>query len=535
MYKSHSLQVMDRFEALGPFPMGETVDLEYFSILCLECEINSMEVGNFVAIPSGSWLLEFEVDAVFMITDLQSNGALLDRVWRSSAVEKEELSKAKEEAEKKAVEAGTVDENGVPIVSASIVAGDLFIPRKIFLNLTWNGRAMKVLGLNRAGVEYIREGGIGPGYSNPVASVNPMPVIAKMHSAKFLNVPSVAAASGNINLVMPSNIYPPVSYKVTQSILGLQCFKILIGRDMELHDYVMNGLTTIDNNCAFRLSHHPMVTDNMRKKSYISNPKLLIALMSANFSIARDPVFAHISLVDFADEGRVWTDTGALWQDLISAAWILDTLFRPNSPKPFFADLFGLANIELTAVTIDMLEQSKFEFVKDQICSLWQRLGLFVKNGKHLLEELHLFDERCYAMFKFEGIDLKGILQSSRNLGMDRVISDYAKNGSKRDRGDGSPNKKPFKKQNLGQNKEKGKPGIIPKGFCMNYYAHLAKCKDYGGVTYTNCANRPIKGCDRFNHIPVTAQNKDEIFEAVKGHCPNNRVREEVKRYLASF
>ena len=73
---------VDSFNNLGPLPMGDSVDWNYFSVHCLERLVNTLESGNLVVLTDGSWIKIFLVDAVYIVTDMGPQGALLDRVWR---------------------------------------------------------------------------------------------------------------------------------------------------------------------------------------------------------------------------------------------------------------------------------------------------------------------------------------------------------------------------------------------------------------------------------------------------------------------
>ena len=72
---------VDSIGNLGPLPMGDAVDWNYFSVYCLERLVSTLEVGNLVVLPDGSWILNFLVDAVYIVTDICPQGALLDRVF----------------------------------------------------------------------------------------------------------------------------------------------------------------------------------------------------------------------------------------------------------------------------------------------------------------------------------------------------------------------------------------------------------------------------------------------------------------------
>jgi len=523
----------DSYDNLGPVPMGDSVDWNHFSILCLEKLVRSLEVGNLVALPDGSWIKDFLVDAIFIVIDMGPQGALLDRVWRGPDMENMELLKARELASQAAVQAGRVGEDGTPVLPIDISPGNFYIPLKVLL-----GHSTKVFALNSAGLTHVREGGMGPGYVVPV-DVVPTPV-------KWVATPEIALSSplggslpsanpgSSIQLVMPANSYPPPSYKTQQSMLALQSFKLMVGSDMFLYDHVVSNLTTIDTNCAQRLAMRPNISDFMRTQLYVANPKLLIALMSANFSFSRDPLFTQISLLEFSHSGSEWSEVGSFWDDMLQASWVLDNLFRSAMPS-LFTNLFSIAYQALNQVTLDMSASSKFNFVKAQMYNLWLRFGLFIKNQKLLLGAVGEFDQKCLDLFSFKDYDLVGKLQTDRNLGMDRVILDHANNRNKRGRSNDPPEpggrgKKPVPGVPVQPRPKGNKP---PKGFCMNYYAFLAKAPYHSGGLYPDCSNNPK--CCRFCHVAVSPLNKVAIGDVILGRYADARVKVMVERYLATF
>jgi hypothetical protein len=530
IYHPSDITFTNSFNALGPFPMGGSDVWNPFSVHCLEREVTTLEAGNLVIFSDGSWLKDFLVDAVFIVTDMGPQGALLDRVWRGPEMLEMELEKAKDLAQDAAMEAMNLGgeepgEEDPPMVPEVVVPGDVYVPRKILLSHT-----IKVFALNFTGVALVRDGGLGPGFSIPVD------VVPK--AVKWVTIPEKAVVppsvnpSGSIQLVMPPNSYQPMSYKNQQSLLGLHCFKLLVGFNMSLYDVVVSTLTTIDINCAHRLAMRPNITVFMRNATWVANPKLLIALMSANFSISRDPGFGQISLLDFSSKGKEWTEVGPFWDDLYSAGFVLDNLFR--SGVKFFTNLIGMAYQALNAVTLDIDASAKFSFVTTQMGLLWLNFGLFMKSQKHMLCGIDEFNDQCRAMFSFEGVDLRGLLQNVRNLSMDQVINDHAKEKAKRGRSfqdNGSPDRRPPKRPGVAgvQNPR----GIKPKGFCINYYPFLAKAPHGSGGVYPDCSNKQT--CSRFSHVAVTAINKVAIGNCIMDKYADRRVKTEVERYLATF
>jgi hypothetical protein len=168
------------------------------------------------------------------------------------------------------------------------------------------------------------------------------------------------------------------------------------------------------------------------------------------------------------------------------------------------------------------------------MCALWLQFGLFVKKQKHLLGEIEEFDKQCGALFSFESSDLLVKLQNVRNLGMDQVILDHARDKNKRGRDNDSPDRRPGKRPVPGvQGEPKPKGTKPPKGFCMNYYAFLAKAPHHSGGLYSDCSNNPK--CARFCHVAVSSQNKVAIRDCVMDRYADRRVKAEVEKYLASF
>ena len=533
-YKPFDESFDHAFNLLGPMPTGESEGWNPFSVHCLEKVINTLEAGNLVILADNSWSVNFIVDAIFIVTDMGPQGALLDRVWRGPDMEEMELAKATSLATEAAIKAKNLGEDGLPILPAVIEPGNFYIPKKVLLKHT-----TKVFALNSTGVALVRDGGMGPGYNNPV-DVVPKAVKWVPSLEKASSLP-VTTPAGSIQLVMPPNSYPPISYKNQQSLLALQCFKLLTGFNMELYEIVVSNLTTIDTNCAQRLSMMPHITDFMRKTPWVSNNKLLIATMSANFAIGRDLAFGQISLLDFSSTGMEWTEVGAFWHDLLSAGHVLDSLFRPG--MQFFTNLFGMAYQTLNAVTVDISPSSKLAFVNTQMGLLWLRFGLFVKSQKHLLFGMEEFDSKCYSLFSFEGMDLRGLLQQVRNLNMDEVIRDHASDKAKRGRSlpdngglDGRHGYQGKRPGGAGGARGAGVPipkGNTPKGFCINYYAFLAKAPHPSGGLYHDCKNKPT--CKRFSHVAVSALNKEAIRDCVSDMYADLRVKAEVLKYLASF
>jgi hypothetical protein len=530
IYHPFDTEFINSFNVLGPFPMVDSDVWNPFSVHCLEKEVAALEAGNLVIFPDGSWVKDFLVDAVFIVTDMVPQGALLDRVWRGPEMLEMELEKARELARDAAIEAMNLGEEepgegDPPMVPDVVVPGDVYVPRKVLLS-----RTTKVFALNLTGVALVRDGGLGPGFSIPVE------VVPK--AVKWVTIPENAIVppsvnpSGSIQLVMPPNSYQPMSYKNQQSLLALHCFKLLVGFNMSLYDVVVSTLTTIDINCAHRLAMRPNITVFMRQATWVANSKLLIALMSANFSIHRDPGFGQMSLLDFSSTGKEWTEVGPFWDDLYSAGFVLDHLFR--SGAQFFMILITMANQALNAVTLDISASAKFSFITTQMGILWLKFGLFIKNHKHMLCGIDEFDDQCKAMFSFTGVDLCGLLQNVRNISMDQVISDHAKEKAKRGRSfqdNGSPDRRPPKRPGVA-----GVPnpkGNKPKGFCINYYAFLAKAPHGSGGVYPDCSNKQT--CSRFSHVAVTASNKGAISDCILDKYADLRVKAVVMGYLATF
>ena len=110
-----------------------------FSVHCLEREVTTLEAGNLVIFPDGSWVKDFLVDAVFIVTDMGPQGALLDRVWRGPEMLEMELEKARELARDAAIEAMNLGEEepgegDPPMVPEVVVPGDVYVPRKVLLS-----------------------------------------------------------------------------------------------------------------------------------------------------------------------------------------------------------------------------------------------------------------------------------------------------------------------------------------------------------------------------------------------------------------
>ena len=117
---------------------------------------------------------------------------------------------------------------------------------------------------------------------------------------------------------------------------------------------------------------------------------------------------------------------------------------------------------------------------------------------------------------------------------MDRVILDHANNRNKRVRSN-SPDKGGRGKRPVpgvpGHQKPRGTKS--PKGFCMNYYAFLAKAPHHSGGLYSDCSNNPK--CGRFSHVAVSSHNKDAIRECILIRYADARVKATVEGYLATF
>jgi len=163
VYKPFDESFDHSFNLLGPMPTGESEGWNPFSVYCLEKVINTLEAGNLVILSDNSWSENFIVDAIFIVTDMGPQGALLDRVWRGPDMGEMELAKATSLATEAAIKAKNLGEDGLPILPAVIEPGNFYIPRKVLLKHT-----TKVFALNSTGVALVRDGGMGPGYNNPV-------------------------------------------------------------------------------------------------------------------------------------------------------------------------------------------------------------------------------------------------------------------------------------------------------------------------------------------------------------------------------
>ena len=491
---------------LGPPPLEGDEGYEPFADFCMLVGVNDLEPGHFIILTYGSWTNEFAVEAVYITTTLLGDrGTLFERVWRSPNVIAHEVEFATEAAANEAREAGRLDEDGNPIVPLIIQPGDEFIPRRIKLRT-----GVQVYVLNYAGLSEVRA---WPGYVNSTALI---PVHANWFTkplVKDIYIPGVNAQSG-------SSVSPLISYKNQQDALGISCFKLLIGRDMEFFRKIVDTNTKIDESCALKLADQILVTDYMRSKKYVSDPKQLVLLMTGIYRGKKESGF--FCLQDFASNGRVWTDTAPMWEDLMIAALDVDSLFRPNG-GPFLHSLFTLAMNSLNRVTHNLMQSAKFAFVLKQMNGIWQSFGAALRSASVLLDTPENFDLLCYNLFEFAGKDLEKRLQEARDFRLDEICSEV---GVKRNVGSpdgGGGRKKPV---------VVGNPKVI--GFCFNFYAFLADATHpSGGVKYEDCSNWPK--CKKFSHVAVSSANKEVIKAAVLKSYTDTRVKNKVEQYLAKF
>lgn len=492
---------------LGPVPLEGDEGYEPFADFCLLVGVGDLEPGHLIILTYGSWTNEFAVEAVYITTTvLGDRGTLFERVWRSPNVIAHEREFAVEVAAREAGEAGNLDEEGNPIVPLNIQPGDNFIPRRIKLRT-----GVEVYVLNYAGLSEVRA---WPGYVNPTALIP----IHKNWSAKPLirdnYIPGVNIQSG-------SSVSPLISYKNQQDALGVSCFKLLIGRDMNVFRKIVDTSTKIDENCALKLADQFLVTDYMKSKKYVSDPKQLVLLMTGLYRGSKENGF--FCLQDFASGGRVWTDTAPMWEDLMIAAIDFDSLFRPNV-EPFLHTLFTMAMNSLNRVTHYLIHSAKFTFVFKQMNSVWQSFGAALRSASALLDTPENFERSCINMFEFEGKDLEKRLRDARDYRLDEILV-HSELGGKRNLGspDGGGKKKP-----------PVAPGNAKVyGFCYNFYAYKADATHPKGDKYLDCSNWPK--CKKFSHVAVSSVNKEVIKGSILGSYADTRVKIKVEEYLNKF
>jgi hypothetical protein len=63
IYHPFDAEFINAFNALGPFPMGDSDDWNPFSILCLERLVSTLESDNLVVLPDGSWIKKIIMSA----------------------------------------------------------------------------------------------------------------------------------------------------------------------------------------------------------------------------------------------------------------------------------------------------------------------------------------------------------------------------------------------------------------------------------------------------------------------------------------
>lgn len=514
LHQLASNQFSDAFNQLGPYPSWEAGEASGFADYCVDKTASKLVIGNFVILSSGAWTAvnppndSFSLEAVFIVHEVTPMGVLLDRVLVSQVIKDTELVIAQTAALEVAREAGRLDEGGEPILPEGIIGLDHLIPKKIKI-----GGTVLVYALNRAGINHIR---MSDGYNNPTEQQPTHVTWDKAGvDAPVLNVP------GNIQVVSGH-----IPFSVQQSAVGLTAFKTLIGRNQDLYGRVVQTPTKIDERAAKRLLEELTVTHYMLDLSYLCNSKLVVALMSGNFSVKQDSSFTNISLLDFAKNGP-WNTSAHMWSDVMAAARACDVLFRLQTPS-FFTMLFLKAQDKLEAVTQDMEPVATFEFCKAQLLACWQSFGLDVTRSDYLLLPIAECNLKIYETFEFHNKNLSGKLATSRNRQIDILSSSLKKsNLSKRDR------------DNLALEDEDTKKKARPKDnkgirYCRSYYAFCAKAiNPETKKVYANCYN--TDSCRKFSHVKVTSLNKEAIKSAVLPLYNQASVKEVVEAYLNKF
>jgi hypothetical protein len=293
-----------------------------------------------------------------------------------------------------------------------------------------------------------------------------------------------------------------------------------------LYGRVVQTPTKIDERAAKRLLEELTVTHYMHDLGYLCNSKLVVALMSGNFSVKQDSSFANISLLDFAKNGP-WNTSAHMWSDVLAAARVCDVLFRLQTPS-FFTMLFLKAQDKLVAVTQDMEPVATFEFCKAQLLACWQSFGLDVTRSDYLLLPIAECNLKIYETFEFHNKNLSGMLATSRNRQIDILSSNLKKsNLSKRDRDDLALEDEDTKKKA----RPKDNKGIR---YCRSYYAFCAKATNpETKKVYANCYNKD--NCRKFSHVKVTSLNKEAIKSAVLPLYNDTSVKDAVEAYLNKF
>ena len=515
LHQLASIQFSDAFEQLGPYPSWETgIEASGFADYCVEKTATKLVIGNFVILSSGAWTAvnppndTFSLEAVFIVHEVTPMGVLLDRVLVSQEIRETELLIAQRAALEAAREAGRLDEGGQPILPDGIIGVDNLIPKKVKI-----GGAVPVYALNRTGINNIR---MSDGYYNPTEQE---PIHVSWDKA-CVDIP-IINAPGNIQVVSSH-----IPFSVQQSAVGLTAFKTLIGRNQELYGRVVQTPTKIDERAAKRLLEELTVTHYMHDLSYLVNSKLVVALMSGNYSVKQDSSFANISLLDFARNGS-WSTSAHMWSDVMAAARACDVLFRLQTPS-FFTMLFLKAQDKLEAVTQDMEPGATFEFCKAQLLTCWQSFGLDVTRSDYLLLPIADCNLRIYETFEFHNKNLSAKLATSRNRQIDILSSNFKKSNLTKD----------FKRDRDGLplEEEKKKPRLNDKGirFCRSYYAFCAKAiNPETKKVFANCYNKD--SCRKFSHVKVTSLNKEAIKNGVLPLYNETSVKDVVEAYLNKF